>query len=223
MAVLAFVSLSCRNRVEKAAAEQRIAGEPDRYSAAVVRTIEDGERREVIETRIARAGEMFREQWVESVETRALIVRPDLGKSYLLWVDRRIYTEFDASGAVRSQADGARSTISAAVGPDEFERAFDRSPPIAEIKTRRLEDQTIDGHLCEVYEQIVRLDDGSSEVTLTHLARDLASLAIRVESVTEHEGRRIRVITERREIRTDVSPDEFTIPAGFRKVERPGP
>ena len=53
---------NCRSRVETVAPETIIAGEPENYSATVVRTIEDGDRREVIESRTCRMGEMRREE-----------------------------------------------------------------------------------------------------------------------------------------------------------------
>ena len=42
---------------------------------------------------------MFREEWSEQGEARALIHRPDLGKSFLLFPEDRTYTESGAAAA----------------------------------------------------------------------------------------------------------------------------
>ena len=59
--------------------------------------------------------------------------------------------------------------------------------------------------------------NGLIETTRTFRATDLEGLAIRIE--TETEGAGIKILTERREVKTDVTPDQFEIPAGFKRVK----
>src|SRR3981081_3998916 len=67
-----------------AEADAEAAGEPEQYSATVVRTFDDGTTRETTITRESRCGDMHREEWTERDQNRALIWRPDLGKGFLL-------------------------------------------------------------------------------------------------------------------------------------------
>ncbi|MEW6211149.1 MAG: hypothetical protein AB1631_22480, partial [Acidobacteriota bacterium] len=55
------------------------------------------------------------------------------------------------------------------------------------------------------------------EVSRIFLARDLAGLAVRIES--QSSSSRIRIITERRNVQ-QASADEFNVPAGFKRAER---
>lgn len=219
LAVVACATLlagACRDRDERPGdaqplQESLLAGEPDEYSATVIRTIEDGASRHVFVTRVARRGGMFRQEWSEQGEMRALIHRPDLGKSYLLFPDDRTYTE--------SEADPTPTAINDAgddVSPDHIERAFGDSPPPASVTTRALGDQTLDGYSCAVTEERATHEDGRAEVTRLFRARDLAGLALRVEV----ESGALKIITERRDINTRVPPEEFNVPSDFRKVAR---
>ncbi len=206
---------ACRNRDEKPIQEQPLqesplAGEPDEYSATVIRTVEDGAGRKVFVTRVARRGGMFREEWSEQGEARALIHRPDLGKSFLLFLDHRTYTESEAA-----PAGGAGDDVS----PDQIERAFGDTPLASQVATRSLADQTVEGYSCAVTEELATLEDGRAEVTRLFRARDLAGLALRVEV----ESGPLKIMTERRNIETQVPGDRFEIPADFRKVARRAP
>ena len=60
--------------------------------------------------------------------------------------------------------------------------------------------------------------DGHTETTRRFRARDLSGLALRVESEADQGS--ARVITERRDVRIEVAPDMFTVPADFKKVEK---
>src|SRR5205809_3242914 len=70
-------------------------GEPEQYSATVIRTIYEGTSSETSVTHESRSGEKRREEWTERDQNRALIWRPDLGKSFMLDLDRRVYVELE--------------------------------------------------------------------------------------------------------------------------------
>src|SRR6266478_5689512 len=116
----------CRNRVLPGDSDSNLepAGEPEQYSATVVRIIEDGTSRETSVSREARSGEKRREEWTEEGQNRALIWRPDLGKSFLLDLDGRAYVEFEiTSGHLPESPTGASnphdvSSARNAAGPD---------------------------------------------------------------------------------------------------------
>ena len=230
---VAFATLeatACRKSVAPPPPQEEVfRGEPEEYSATVVRTVEDGTSRLVSVTRIARLGEMFREEWTEQGHTRTLILRPDLGKSFLIFPDDRTYVESEATKSARPQAEPRSSDAGQTgeetseqpqrqalqpVGPDEIDRAVGDAPTPARVETRVLPDQTVEGYSCAVTEQQAVFDDGSAEVTRTFRARALAGLALRVEV----ESRGIKIITERRDIEIRVPPDRFAVPADFRKV-----
>src|SRR5205085_7906022 len=81
---------SCRHRPDSAGEAPMAAGEPEVYSTTLTREAVDGQVREVTTSRVARRGDWRREQWEEAGGERALILRPDLGKGYLLDIDRRL-------------------------------------------------------------------------------------------------------------------------------------
>lgn len=215
LAVVACATLAagaCRDRSEqptdeKSVQESALAGEPDEYSATVIRTVEDGAVRQVFVTRVARRGVMFREDWSEQGEARALIHRPDLGKSFLLFPEDRTYTE---SGAEAADVADAVDDVS----PDQIDRAFADAPLPSSVTAHALADETIEGYGCAVTEERAAFEDGSAEVTRMFRARDLAGLALRVEV----ESGTLKIVTERREIETRVPPEKFEVPADFRKV-----
>jgi hypothetical protein len=79
-----------------------------------------------------------------------------------------------------------------------------------------LADQTLQEHPCQVVEERATFADGRVEVTRSRRARDLAGLPLLIE-VESASGARLTI--ERRDIRLDVSNDDFAVPAGFRKVD----
>src|SRR5688572_24821947 len=109
--LIAFTTLTlamtnaCRNPRQSGhgAADGEPAGEPEQYSATVVRTIDDGTTRETSITGEARSGEKRREEWTEQDQNRALIWRPDLGKGFLLDLDRRLFVELDIAARQMSE------------------------------------------------------------------------------------------------------------------------
>ena len=225
VACAALVAGACRARDARPADENSVgeiplAGEPDEYSATIIRTVEDGAARQVFVTRVARRGVMFRQEWSEQGEPRALIDRPDLGKSFLLFPQDRTYTESEAAAAARTQqgtGPGGPADVRGAVddlSPDQIDRAFGDAPLPSSLTTRALADQTVEGYSCAVTEQRAAFEDGREEVTRMFRARDLAGLALRLEV----ESGTLKIITERRDIATRVPPERFEVPADFRKV-----
>jgi hypothetical protein len=223
----------CRNRVPPGDGDSNLepAGEPEQYSATVVRIIEDGTSRETSVSREARSGEKRREEWTEEGQNRALIWRPDLGKSFLLDLDGRAYVEFEITPShLPESPTGASnphdvSSARNAAGPDigdstvqAIDHDFGNSQTPTRVETRVLAPAVIDGHSCAVYEQRAIFDDGHVETTRSFRARDLSGLILRVESEADQGSP--RVITERREVRLDVAPDTFNVPADFKKVEK---
>lgn len=235
IAVIAPLLLTpgCRNRVQPGDREgdAEPASEPEQYSATLVRIVEDGTRRETSISREARSSEQRREEWTEQGQNRALIWRPDLGKGFLLDLDGRAYVEIEitASHLPESRAGAGNphdvSTARNAAGSDSgdsalqaIDRYFDDSQPPARIETRVLPQVVINGHACAVYEQRAIFPDGHAETTRRFRARDLSGLALRVESEAEQGS--AKVTTERRDVRLEVAPDAFIVPADFKRVER---
>ena len=233
VAMSVVLTNGCRNRVPPGDGNSNVepAGEPEQYSATVVRIVEDGTSRETSVSREARSGEKRREEWTEEGQNRALIWRPDLGKSFLLDLDGRAYVELEiTAGHLPESPTGAsnpRDVSSArnAAGPDvgdgivqAIDHDFGDAQPPTRVETRVLAPAVIDGHLCAVYEQRAIFRDRQAETTRRFRARDLSGLVLRVESEAEQGS--ARVITERRDVRIDVAPDTFNVPADFKKVEQ---
>lgn len=232
VAMSVVLTNGCRNRVPPSDGDSNVepAGEPEQYSATVVRIVEDGTSRETSVSREARSGEKRREEWTEEGQNRALIWRPDLGKSFLLDLDGRAYVEFEiTSGHLPEAPTGASnphdvSSARNAAGPDvadstvqAIDHDFGDTQPPTRVETRVLATAVIDGHSCAVYEQRAIFRDRHVETTRMFRARDLSGLVLRVESEAAQGSP--RVITERRDVRIDVAPDTFSVPADFKKVE----
>jgi len=217
MLFLFLISAACKSSDKNPATNSTLesSGEPESYSATVIRTVEEGERREVITTRTARSNEMYREEWTESGERRAIIFRPDLGKSFLLSLDRKLYVE----SAIDNQQQPSENESEAKQKADQIDRAFQTLALPIEANTLTLPDQMIDGHVCQVTERREKFADGSLEITRSYCAREFAGLALRVEQESQSSGGRTRVVTERRDVRMDVARDEFEVPSDFTKVD----
>lgn len=229
--LLAIVTMSvissggCRGRQAHDGAE--LNGEPEQYSATIVRIVDDEAQRETTTSREARSGDQRREEWTESGHRRALIWRPDLGKSFVLDLDGHVYIEVEIADSHTterpSNIPNAPSSAGNAAANSErsiqtIDRYFDDRPPPSRVETRVLPQVVIDGHPCEVFEQRAIFADGHIEITRRFRARDLSGLALRVESESEHGT--ARVITERRDVRIDVAPDAFIVPPDFNRVEK---
>ena len=222
LAMLAALASGCRSSAPPASnrPEPEIPGEPQTYSAVVSRSFDDGARREGTVSLFARLGEKVREQWTQDGETLVSLWRPDLGKVYLLSLERRIYVESELNGDWKPEV---QSAITGGAGtprldPDEFDRAFDYEDASERVETEELPEETVDGRSCRVVRQRSVFANGLIETIKTYRAPDLEGMAIRVESETEDGTARIKVLTERRDVRTDVTADQFEIPAGFKPV-----
>lgn len=239
--LLTLSSFGCRSKPQPAIeAAADVAGEPEIYSATVVRAIDDGAEREVSVTRTSRSGDMRREDWVEQGGRRAMIWRPDQGKAFLLDVDGRIYVEFPFFFGLGSKPDvgspdqprgpaaasddtgGAQTSDAAprAIDPETVDRAIRDVPSPMRVETRWLADRTVDNYVCKVSEQRAVYADGHAEVTTMFRALELAGLAIRIETVAEPPDGSAKIIILRRDVKVDVPPDEFIVPAGFKKVNK---
>lgn len=226
LALLSLWAAGCHRRAAEPLAAILPAGEPEVYSATVTRTVGDGQARDETASLVARRGDWRREQWDEAAGARALVWRPDLGKGYLLDLSNRLYVEFafaasPASGPPpvthESIAAPAATEAPAAIDAGEVDRALNDAPAPVQTETRVLADQTVQGHPCQVIEERATRADGRVEITRSRRARDLAGLPLLVE-VESANGARVTI--ERRDIRLDVSEDDFAVPPGFRKVER---
>lgn len=219
---IVLLSAGCRHRSRPGESERedKLRGEPDQYSATVVRTIEDGSERAPSIVREARSGEQRREEWTEQGHNRALIWRPDLGKCYLLDLDRLLFVEISPGEANQSLPDQSRlrdrSGSDSASSLLEIDRAVDDAPSPDRVETRMLAGADIAGHSCTVHEERATFPDGHTEITRTFRAGDLDGLALRIEA--ESEPSSVRVITERKDVSLEVAPDTFTVPSNFTKV-----
>jgi hypothetical protein len=211
-----------------------IAGEPPNYSAMVVRLVEAGEQKEETTTRVVCSGEMRREEWTEASSKRALIFRPDLGKSFLLDLDQRVYVETDlAQSSKKKDANKPAAQTGALAQPapesetpaatslqtvteDYLNSDFEEEP--ATLETHALPDAEQDGRPLKVIEQKATFAGGRVETTRIFRAESLNGLIVKTEM--ESLSPRIKVTTERRDIKLDISAEEFAVPAGFKKVER---
>jgi hypothetical protein len=198
------------------------AGEPDQYSALLVRTVEDGTSTVSSISREARLGDKRREDWSEDGKNRAIIWRPDLGKSYVLDLDAHVYTEVELTGyPSASTAHESNGTPDPVVIPavdlsvQEVDRYFGDDQPPEHSESRALSSVVIDGHQCDVNEFSSTFSDGRTEIVTRSQARDLSGLVLRVEVRSKNGS--VRLITERREIKMDVSADLFEVPADFKK------
>lgn len=226
LAMVAVVSVqSCRKPLKVGDdTDLARADEPEQYSALVVRIVDGGTGREERITRETRSGDKRREEWAELGQNRALIWRPDLGKSFLLDLDRRVYVELDITSSHATGRVTERNNPRNDSGDPEhdglqaIDRALDDAPSPTRVETRQLPAAIIEGHPCKVYEQRASFPDGHIEITRVFRATDLNGLALRVEAESEPEA--LKVITERREATVDVATDAFTVPVDFKKVER---
>jgi hypothetical protein len=238
--LLAAVSLCChlpRDPINNKAQSEE-GGEPEQYSGRIVRTIDRDGRSEVIEGRFARLGQMRREEWTEHGEPRILIWRPDLGKAFLLFPTDQAYVESSIQPEATSDFSGGqevpasertanyeraparpatRATPDRPLSPAEVDQALESAAVPDNVESTRLPDQTIDSHLCKVFQRRATYSDGHSETTRTYRAGDLHGLALKTENEETTGSGSSRVTTELSEIREQVAASEFEIPAGFRK------
>jgi hypothetical protein len=223
------LTLACSQRERSDDGSADIAGEPERYSALVVRVVDDGKSSQTIIAREIREREYRREEWTEDGKNRAVIWRPDIGKAFLLDPDLRVYVEIDIGAAFSSTSmaragnpHDASTRGPADRDPEEgaiqvIDSYFGDTPPPTRVEIQTLAPVSIDGHPCSVYQQKAVFPDGHTETTRRFQARDLSGLLLRVESVAEPGG--ATTITERRNVRIEAAPDAFIVPGDFKRVE----
>src|SRR5262249_38995313 len=191
----------CRRTAPAEQAPQRVLGDgPEQYSALVVRTIEQGGSKDVVESRITVFGQMTREDWTEHGEKRALIVRPDLGESYLLFLDKGEFVAqpVDAgarlsgsTGSASPQQSDAGSDLQrgdrsgATLDPIRIENDLSLSAPPESVSNIALPNATIDNHPCKAFERRAIIPGGTTEITRTYKAIDLSGMTIRTESESD--------------------------------------
>jgi hypothetical protein len=235
---LVFFAVSCRAPVKPQPEEDAtaVAGEPETYSATIVRSLEDGGRNEVTETRVMRSGDMRREEWLEQGERRALVVRYDTGKSFLLSLDKQLYVESELTtdfaekskensplknpGNAPLASDNEKpgsDTNRQSSAVDFVEDDFSEEP--TKIETRALPDETIANQLCKVVERRMSFADGRTETMKRFRAESLSGLTIKTEMESLSPQSRIKIITEWRDIKLEVSAEAFAVPANFKKVQ----
>lgn len=202
---LLFGCKSASRQELPAGAELPPASEPYEYSATVITIVDNGSQQRTTTGRVARSGEMRREEWIEDSQKRISIWRPDLGKSFLIDPDRGVYVEVETV-AVDSDAESEA---------DAIDRRLGDSIPPDRITTAGLPDEVINGYPCSGFEMLVYYpgEPEQPERTRTFRSKDF-NLPIR----TQVERGSVRTTIERRDIQTSVSPDEFNVPAGFRRV-----
>src|SRR5258706_310137 len=104
--------------------------------------------------------------------------------------------------------------------PADFDdRAFDYEDASEQEETEELPEEMIDGRSCRVLRQRTVFPNDLIETTRTFRSPDLEGMAIRVESETDGPAVRIKVLTERRDVKLDATPDQFEIPNGFKRVD----
>lgn len=238
--VCVCIAISCRRPAAVDDPGTELSGEPEQFSATIVHAVDDGVERELSVTRIFKSGNLRREEWIEQGESRALIWRLDLGKTYLLDIEGRCYVESGIAPDITSDNALNESTVSQNRSPegelmyqssasgsrDEIagelvDRALDHPPSPVHVENRRLSDRTIDGHPCAVFERREVFAGNHSSVTTIFRARDLNGLAIRIETTGPGEASEgAKLITKWLDFRGDVPPDVFTVPADFRRVDK---
>ncbi len=224
--LLLSTATSCR-KPAKPAEEMSppLSGEPETYSATVVHTTEDGDRREEVITRIVVAPDKRREEWAENGKQRVAILRFDTGKSYLLDVENQVYTETDLNQAALApkqndaqSATGAESddTQGRATAPAWMTNEFKEEPE--SVETIMLPETTFAGERCTVSERRARFADGRMEITKIFRAERLGGLIIKTEAESIAATHRVKLISERRDLKFEISANEFAIPTDFKKA-----
>ena len=219
LVILALSLLGCRDTSRSENSEIEPPGEPERYSATVVRIADD----QTTIGRESRDGEKRRQEWNENGHNRALIWRLDLGRAFLFDLDRRTYVEIELNAAGSPRPGSVTPQMPVATGGTDntiqaIDQYFDDKAPPTRVETQTLSPAVIDGRTCIVQQQVAIFPDGHRETTRRFYSRELSGLVLRLES--ESENPPSRVITQRRDIRLEVAPDAFEIPAGFKKVEK---
>ena len=187
-------------------------GEPDAWSATVVRTFDvDGVAQQSV-AQFARLGDRTRTGWTEGDREFALVIRPDLGVSWTIDLSENSYTEtpIGPDGAPVATGDSdpltaqqVEAAVAAGLAADGFV-----------ARRERIGEEAIDGHKCVVYRsRLEALGGAASEATVWE-ASDFAGLAIRSE-IRSESGQVVR--TQLKQLQRDPDPSLFELPAGVHR------
>ncbi|MBI3650326.1 MAG: hypothetical protein HY231_04695 [Acidobacteria bacterium] len=200
--------------------------EPETYAATIVCSIEDGEHSEVTETRVMRAGDLRRAEWTEGGQRLALITRYDTGKTYLLNLDKQIYSETDSavpertsakSGPAATPKESANAEANRQASAMDFvEDDFSEAP--LKVENRTLPDEYVANQLCQVFERHSAFADGRIEMTKTFRAVNLSGLAVKTESESLSSHQHLKITTEWRDLKLAVASEAFNVPTNFKLV-----
>jgi hypothetical protein len=181
--------------------------EPDSYSATVVRTFEKENQRSISETRVARDGGMRRDEWVEDGRRLAALVRPDLGKAFLIDLDRNFYVETPIAPSPPDESE---------LNGDEIEQLFQGSTPEATVERTHSGTEIVEGRSCDVTRSRIESESGGVSEGTVWEASELGGLVIRSE-VRGPFGD--LVVTELRDILVPADRSLFELPPGAKRVE----
>jgi hypothetical protein len=181
--------------------------EPDSYSATVVRSFEKDGQQTLAESRVARDGGLRRDEWVENGRRFAALVRPDLGTSFLIDLDRNVYVETPLAPPQPDESE---------LNGDAIEKLFLGSTPEATVERTHSGTEVVDGHPCEIVRSRIEAESGGVSEGTVWEASDFGGLVIRSE-VRGPFGD--LVVTALRDIRVPADPSHFELPPGARRVE----
>ena len=190
---------------ERRAVDTPRGGEPDVYAAIVTRRVEGLGDARVETSRVARNGDLTRDEWSENDRRFASIVRPDLGVAWLVDLDSGTYVERPLGEAV---ADGETSLAGEQV------EALVGAAPLASVTRERAGTEQVAGYACTVYRSRVEAADGAVAVATVWEAADLGGLALRTE-LRDASG--ATVTTELSDLDLQPDPALFDLPSGARQ------
>jgi hypothetical protein len=188
-------------------------GEPDSYSAVVVRTFEQSGGQTETRARVARRGDWSRQDWDEGGRHLEALVRPDLGHTFLVDVDRNVCVE-TALGPPAPDAESGDLT------GEGIEVLMAGGGTGAAVTCERAGTETIDGHPCAVYRSHIEAPGGGSTESTVWEATDLGGLALRSE-LRGSDGS--RVVTELRDVQVPADEALFEPPTARRAASLGAP
>jgi hypothetical protein len=188
-------------------------GEPDSWSATVVRTFVVNGLSTTSTTEFARSGDRTRLEWIEGERRMALVTRPDLSVSWLVDVSDNSYVEIPLG------PDGAPapSNDSDPLSVQQIEAAIAAGSPADGFVARRerIGEETVEGYACTVYRSRIEAIDGTATEATVWEAPDFAGLAIRSE-IRSASGNTVR--TDLQRLMRDPPPVTFELTPGARRA-----
>lgn len=193
---------------EKRDAGSPTGGEPPSYSAVVVRSFERGSERTETESTYAKKGDWVREEWREGDRRLAAIVRPDLGRTFLVDADRGVFVE--AAVALAAPDSGAE------LSGDAIEQLVAGGSTGATVSRERGGSEVVAGHPCTIFHARMEAADGTASESTVWEADDLGGLALKSE-VRGPDG--ARATTELRDVKVPADDALFAPPDASRRVD----